>query len=104
MIIGSVENELPIPIVINNPTISIANAAIVLLPANIVALACTKGSICPVAFITSAKPCAAIMINPTIAIICIPRLNTESASERRTTPSIINTAKPSNAPSISASL
>ena len=77
---GKVENELPIPIVTNNPTINMANAAADLLPENILVLASTKGLIWSVAFMTSAKPCAAIIIKPTIAIILIPSLKTWSAS------------------------
>ena len=95
---GKVENEEPIPIVTNKPTNNIAKAAIPLLPANKPAVACTNGSIAPVAFITSAKPCAAIIIKPIIAIILTPSLNTESASPQRTTPNAINTAKPIIAP------
>ena len=43
-------------------------------------------------------------MKPTIAIMRIPLLNTLSASLRRTTPNIMNTAKPSSAPKSSASL
>ena len=41
-IIGTVENELPIPMVINNPTNKITAAAMGLFPANNSAPLCTK--------------------------------------------------------------
>ena len=54
----------------------------------------------PVAVITSAKPWAAIMMKPIIAIIFMPSVNRSSASRQRTTPLTVNTTKPASAPTI----
>ena len=63
------ENEEPMPIVIKRPVSSINTAATGLLSPIPCETAVTNVSIPPVAFMTSAKPDAAIMIRPIMAII-----------------------------------
>ena len=53
-IIGTVENELPMPMVINKPTNKITAAAMGLLPSKMAALLWTRLATCPVSFITAA--------------------------------------------------
>ena len=95
--IGRVENDDPMPMVTSRPTRSIAKAAIALLLPNSPAVAWTRGSTCPEAFITEAKPCAVIMMKPINAIMRIPEVNTSSASRRRTTPVAMKTHSPTRA-------
>ena len=96
--IGSVENDDPIPIVTIKPTMSITNAPIALLLPNSAAEASTSVSTWPVAVMTAAKPWAVIMMNPMSAIIFMPEVNTSSASFQFTAPVTRNTARPVSAP------
>ena len=72
---GTVENEDPIPMVINNPITNIMIAAIALLPSSATDVDETKSEMLPVVFITSANPDAVIIMKPIIAIIAMPLLN-----------------------------
>ena len=72
---GTVENEDPIPMVINNPITNIIIAAIALLPSSAPDVDETKSVMLPVVFITSANPDAVIIMKPIIAIIAMPLLN-----------------------------
>ena len=67
------------PIVTNNPTTSIASDTNALLLPKKATLSRTSGSIPPVAFITAAKPLAAIMMKAIMLIMRIPLLKTVSA-------------------------
>ncbi|MCY1178714.1 hypothetical protein D9M73_190790 [compost metagenome] len=60
----------------------------------------TSSGIAPVAFITAAKPAAAIMMKPTWAIRCMPWVTTWSCSRQRITPLSEITAKPTRPPKI----
>lgn len=79
VIIGSVENEEPIPSVTIKPTMSMARAARALLPATSSLAEDTRDSTCPVAFMTEANPWAEIMVKPIIAIIFMPFVKAWSA-------------------------
>ena len=86
--------------VTSRPTSSISSAPSALLLPIQAAEASTSACTSPVAFMTSAKPCAAIMMKPIMAIIFIPSVNRSSASFQRTTPDTENTTKPASAPTI----
>lgn len=86
--------------VISNPTSNINRAARARLSPMIPAELSTNVWIEPVARITSAKPAAAIMMKPIIAIIFMPSVNTSSASSQRTTPEREKMTKPVSAPII----
>ena len=62
-IIGIVPKEVPIPIVINNPKISIINEVKIILSGRIVSTVCTRVSIAPVFCKTEAKPAATSITN-----------------------------------------
>jgi hypothetical protein len=86
--------------VMNSPTSSMTSAAMVRLSP----ISCTESStICgmpPVAFITAAKPAAAIMMKPTWAIRRMPWTTTSSCSRQAITPLSEITAKPTRPPKI----
>ncbi|MNN41772.1 hypothetical protein D3C81_1559120 [compost metagenome] len=86
--------------VTNSPTNSINNAPTPLLWSIQAAEASTRLRTSPVAFITSAKPDAAIMMKPIMAIIFMPSVNRSSVSRQRTMPDSEKITKPASAPMI----
>lgn len=98
--IGTVENDEPMPMVTSRPTSSISMAPTALLLPIQATEASTRLCTSPVAFITSAKPAAAIMMKPMVAIIFMPSVNRSSVSFQRTTPDSEKTTKPTSAPMI----
>gem|GEM_PF-5175477 len=98
--IGTVENDEPMPMVTSRPTNNISSApTALLLPINC-AEASTSVFTWPVSRMTSAKPEAAIMMKPIIAIIFMPSVNRSSASRQRTTRETEKITKPASAPMI----
>ncbi|MDT4832381.1 hypothetical protein FQZ97_659360 [compost metagenome] len=97
---GTVEKDEPMPMVTSRPTSSISSAPSALLWPIQPAEASTRVATWPVSRITSAKPEAAIMMKPIMAIIFMPSVNRSSASFQRTTPDSEKITKPSSAPMI----
>ena len=93
-----VEKDEPIPMVIKNPTINIKNAANPLESPTTSTADDIKVSMPPVLFITSAKPEAAIMMKPIIAIMCTPLVKTSSVSENLMTPPKVKMINPASEP------
>ena len=96
--IGIVEKDEPIPIVINKPTTNISSAASDLLFPIISTIEETKVSTPPVLLITLAKPFAAIIIKPIIPIILRPLVKKSCVSLALITPATIKMIKPANEP------
>lgn len=94
------ENDEPIPMVTINPTNSISNAPMALLWSIHAAALSTSVRTCPVALSTSAKPEAAIMMKPIIAIIFMPSVNRSSVSRHFTIPDTEKIRNPASAPMI----
>ena len=67
------------PLVTSSPTSSMASETSALLLPKKATLSRTSGSMPPVAFITAAKPLAAIMMKATMLIMRMPLLKTVSA-------------------------
>ncbi len=96
---GMVEKEEPMPMVMIRPTTSINKAASPRLSPMAPSMALTKVSTLPVALMTAAKPEAVIMMKPIMAIMWTPRVKTSCVSRQWITPPRIKTTKPIKAPS-----
>ena len=82
------------PIVTSKPTTSMASATRARLLPKKATLSATSGSMPPLAFITAAKPLAAIMMKAIMLIMRMPLLKTVSAWCQRMTRATMKMAKP----------
>ena len=92
--IGSVEKELPMPIVTRRPMTSMVSTTSERLSPKKATLSCTSGSMPPLAFMMAAKPLEVMMMKAIMLIRRMPLLKIVSACCQRMTRVTIKMAKP----------